>query len=141
MPVGVNGAHPPRHRAVLRQRVFHFVAHHGVQVIVRIGTQEIADQLKGFQPVKVVGVDNGKGRLRVVFGAEHGMARSPRLCAFHRAKYFLKIVAQFFTNDEHDLAEPGPDGVEKRIVDDGFAVWAELVELFDTTVTSAHASR
>jgi len=40
---------------------------------------------------------------------------------------------------EHELAEAGAHGVEDGIINDGFALGADGVDLLETAVTAAHA--
>ena len=52
---------------------------------------------------------------------------------------FAEVVFEVFTNDKHEFAKAGVDGVVDGVVHDGFAVGAELVKLLEAAVTAAHA--
>ena len=54
--------------------------------------------------------------------------------------FFTEVVFEVFTDYENDFTEAGAYGVVDGVVHDGFAVGAELVELFKTAVTATHAS-
>ena len=55
------------------------------------------------------------------------------------ADSLLECLLDVFADDEHEPAEPGAKGVEDGVIDNGFAVGSDGVNLFEAAVTAAHA--
>lgn len=50
-----------------------------------------------------------------------------------------EILLKIFTNYENELSKTGIDGIVNRIIHDSFAIRAQSVQLFQATITAAHA--
>src|SRR5260370_11976677 len=113
--------------------------------------------------VKIVGVDDRKGLANRVGGHQNCVQRAPWLGAagrdgksrrkfveflkdvFDRDMSFkpctdglLELLLNLLTDNEHDLAESGPEGVVDRIVDDSFPARADWINLLEAAIAVAH---
>ena len=132
-------------------------------ILRRIAGEEAGRLLIGIGTIEVVGIDNRKGAVDFIARGEDSVGGSPGFLAslgngVARGKVveFLVSVGDFdltgelgpdgglegfgevLADDENDLGESGADGVKNRVVQNGFAIGAHRVHLFQTTVTAAH---
>jgi hypothetical protein len=114
--------------------------------------------------VKIIGIDRGERLANDVLGHEDRLAGAPRLGAIRRKGKTRRQLAQFLkdifngqtlleprangfaeggldlvADHEDEFSKPGAYGVEDGIINDGFAVRSDGVNLFEAAVTAAHA--
>ena len=164
-PVAAHLADAAGDAAVFGHGVFHLVAHHAVLVFVAVGVggQVIVNDLEGLGAVVVVRIDDRKGPVDQVPGAEHRLPGAERLGPPFRHSVgggqivqglegvlHLHQVGQpvpdhfpegrlvLLADDEDDFFKAGAPGVKNGIVDDDLPAWAHRVELFHAAVAAAH---
>ena len=164
--VGIGVAHAACHAAILRERVAHAEAHHGILALAAFGEvgQELADGHEGVAVVEVVAVDDTEGLLDDVLTHQHGVVRTPGLYAAFRnleacgqvvegleaeltghvafvllQNLVAELVFEVATDDPHDFAKASLNGIVDGVVHDGFTIGAERIKLLQTTITAAHA--
>src|SRR5580693_4693231 len=114
--------------------------------------------------VEIVGVDNREGLVDRVGSHQNCMQRTPRPAAAYRdgksRRKFIEFLKDVFNrdmsfkpctdgvlermlnvlaNNEHDLTESGTKCVVDRIVDDGFTMRADWINLLEAAVAVAFA--
>ena len=56
-------------------------------------------------------------------------------------QYLLtELLFEITTDNENNLTEACLNSIVNRIIHDGFTVWTQTVQLFQTSVTAAHTS-
>lgn len=162
---GVGGADATIDAAVVGEGVFEVVADDGVVGgVVGEGGEEVGGGLVGVGAVEVVGVDDGEGFVDDVASGADGVGGAPGFfavggegeavgevveflegvvdCDFFGeagADSFFEGFGEVLADDEDDFTEPGANGVEDGVVEDGFAVGAHGVHLFEASVAGAHS--
>ena len=53
--------------------------------------------------------------------------------------FVTEVLFKVFSDNEYDFSESSLDSVVDRIVHDGFTIGSQTVELFQSTITAAHA--
>ena len=111
----------------------------------------------------VVAIDNGKRFVDYVLTHHQCMVGAPGFCTFRRASksfgeciqrlehhfggnmifvfrehFGTEIFFKVFSNNEHHLSESTFNGIVDRVVHDGFTVWSQPVELFQSAITAPH---
>lgn len=162
----VGGAYATSYGTVFGHGVTNAETDHAVVAFTVARTRKLfCDNGESVAAVEVVGVDNCERFVDYVFTHKHGVVGTPRFGAFggtgvsfgkfvgrlendfngymalvFSEDFFTEVVLKVFTYYENDFTEAGAYGVVDGVVHDGFAVGAELVELFKTAVTATHAS-
>ena len=51
----------------------------------------------------------------------------------------LELLLDVPPNDKHQHFETGAEGVVNRVINEGFAMWSDRVDLFETAIAAAHS--
>ena len=153
----------PGYGAVFRQSVFQQEAHHGVFPVTVGLAEKVSDGHIGAAAVKIVGIDDGKGAVHLVLGAEHGVPRSPGLGSalrhleaggehiyllkgvgnvdmlFQTGRDLAEILLDGLFDDEDHLAEAGLHGIIDGVVQDAVALIVHRRHLLEAAEAAAHS--
>ena len=161
-------AHAARHGAEGAHGVLQPVADHGGVLRAVQLRQRGGNGVDGAAAVKIVGVDDGKGRPDHIARAQHGVHGAERLAALRQirprrgeavrrlervvdahagallnavAEEVAHVLQHLRLDDEHDAVKPGAQRVIDRVLHQDLAVGAEALDLLDAAITRAETGR
>ena len=161
-------AHAARHGAEGADGVFQPVADHGGVLRAVQLRQRGGNGVDGAAAVKIVGVDDGKGRPDHIARAQHGVHGAERLAALRQlrprrgeavrrlervvdahagalldavAEEVAHVLQHLRLDDEHDAVKPGAQRIVDRVLHQDLAVGAEALDLLDAAITRAETGR
>ena len=164
--VCIRSAQTTRYGTAFAQCITDAEAYHGIYIFGTFGKgcKKFAHYLEGITTVEIVAVDNSKRFLYYIGTHHYSMVGSPRFgTAFGASEAFGKVIngleyqfarnmafvfgnnlvaeilLKIFTDNKHKLAKACIDGIVNRIIHDSFAIRAQSVQLFQATITAAHA--